>query len=650
MLKNLALKTLIPILFLISGLILIFAFYIIVIPAAKKETYEFAEKQSRLLMQSHQGRLDTLLSSGNETRIGYDIFFAAADERIKMILVIDEKNTIQYAHRSRLVGETIDNIGIAFSRDLIDTTTKYGTISVDRVTDQSDLIAAYAGLTFVTPDNTINRWTLIIVEDYGTVLDHITSIVTFPSELLATFFIIIGTGLVAILGLRLRKRLTPLLDSAAAIANGNTNVRSNLSGQDEFAELSMAFDHMAEQFENQQKQLKIAKDTAEKANRTKTLFLAGISHEIRTPLTNIIGFLELIDQPTTNADDIKLFSQSAKVSADTLLGLIEDIMQFSKLDSGEIIPINEPFCLNLLVQTIVEPYTQQLSENFLDIRIESESDEPIWIESDYRIIRQILMNLLSNAIKFTLNGTITVGLGIRDKSEHNSIATIWVEDSGIGMKPSLRSEIEDFLNRPQDKQYEDALGLGVSICKQLSSLLNGQWTIESIEGEGSKFTLEIETTKAAPQTELSFKDINIHQQNQLNILIVDDHTVNRLLIQSIVEKWGHSVTCVDSGPEAIEAVKATLIYPDKPFFDVCLLDINMPNMNGYETIQNIRTLSEKTARLPSIAITANVSEQDRTECLKHEIEGFVPKPIDTENLAAELFRVTHILETNSKRQ
>jgi len=378
------------------------------------------------------------------------------------------------------------------------------------------------------------------------------------------------------------------LESSAAIAAGDTYVRSNLKGQDEFAELSTAFDNMAEQFERQQQQLKIAKETAENANRAKTLFLSGISHEIRTPLTNVIGFLELIDQPDSDSNDIKLFSQSAKISAETLLGLIEDIMQFSRLDAGEITPQSEPFCLNLLVQNIVEPYIQQAGENSLIIKIKSLSDDPIWIESDFRIIRQILMNLISNAIKFTTSGTITIGFNIIENTDDKATISLSVHDTGIGMPDHLQEQIENYLNAPGPKQYEDDLGLGISICKPLSAILNGEWSIESKENQGSKFTLNLRTKLTSAKTELSFKNINTHRQNQLNILVVDDHTINRLLIQSILEKWGHRVTCAKSGKEAIEIVKATLIYPDKAFFDVCLIDINMPQMSGYETIQNIR--------------------------------------------------------------
>ncbi len=642
MFQNMALKTLIPILFLISGLLLIFAFYFIVIPSANREAYEFSEEQSRLLLQSQQGRLDTLLTSGNATRIGYDIFFAAADERVKMILVINDNGVIEYAHRSKLIGKTLDNIGLNFSDDLIKTTTQYGTISVAPIEDKPEMIAAYAGLSFVK-DAAVNRWTLIIVEDYGAVLKHVTSIVTFPSELLATFFIVIGLAVATILGARLKNRLAPLLENSAAVAAGQTSVRTNLKGQDEFADLSNAFDNMADQFEIQQQQLKLAKETAENANRAKTLFLSGISHEIRTPLTNIIGFLELMDLPNSDSDDIKLYSQSAKTSAGTLLGLIEDIMQFSKLDAGEITSNNEPFCLSLLIQNIVEPYTQQAGENSLALRIKSLSDEPIWIESDYRIIRQILMNLISNAIKFSSNGTVTVGHDIDFKTAEIGKVSIWVEDDGIGMTVNKTENIEKYLNGSHESHYEGDLGLGVSICKQLSGFLDAKWHVNSTEGEGSKFLFEILVKPTSPKTEVSFKDINIHGQNHLNILVVEDHMINQLLIQSILEKWGHTVTCSKTGEEAIEAVKATLIYPDKNFFDVCLLDINMLNMNGYETIFNIRALSDKTANLPSIAVTANVSEQSKRECINHGIEGFVAKPIDTENLAAELFRVTHIL-------
>jgi signal transduction histidine kinase/ActR/RegA family two-component response regulator len=646
MLKNLSLKTLIPVLFLSSGLILIFAFYLIVLPAAQKEAYEFAEKQSRLLIQSQQGRLDTLLSSGNDTRIAYDIFFAAADQRIKMILVLDEEGIIRYAHRTKLLGKHIQSTGLTFSSEIQGRTARYGTIAVAPIENHPELIAAYAGLSFVT-DQKVNRWSLIIVEEYGSILKHITSLITFPSELLATFFVIIGLLLAMVLRLRLRNRLTPLLESSAEIAAGKINVRTNLQGQDEFAELSSAFDNMAEQFENQQQQLQVAKDLAESANRAKTLFLAGISHEIRTPLTNIIGFLELMDQPDTDRSDQQLYTKSAKISAETLLGLIEDILQFSRLDAGEISAIYEPFCLNLLIQNIIEPFAQQAGENSITIRIESKSDEPIWLESDYRIIRQIVMNLMSNAIKFTSSGSVIVGIDVEDIGEKLTV-TIWVKDTGFGMRPELRDEIEKYLNHTNDQDYHDNLGLGISICKRLGVIIDGKWQVESKEGEGSRFCFTIEAPKAHPTTELSFKEINTNNQNTLNILVIDDHTINRLLIQSILEKWGHNVTCVKGGAEAIEAVKATLIYPDKKYFDVFLVDINMPGMDGYETANNLRALSDETANLPGIAVTAHVSDEDKEECLKHGINGYISKPIDTEMLASEIFRVTHILSDDDQ--
>jgi CheY-like chemotaxis protein len=257
------------------------------------------------------------------------------------------------------------------------------------------------------------------------------------------------------------------------------------------------------------------------------------------------------------------------------------------------------------------------------------------------------MNLMSNAIKFTSSGSISVGIDVEPAGEKLAVS-IWVQDTGFGMHPELMDEIERYLNLADDPDYQGNLGLGISICKRLSALIEGAWQIESTEGEGSKFTFSIEAPIAHPTTELSFKEINTNNHNTLNILVIDDHTINRLLIQSILEKWGHNVTCVKGGAEAIDAVKATLIYPDKRYFDVFLVDINMPGMNGYETADNLRALSEETANLPGIAVTAHVSEEDKEQCLKHGIDGYVSKPIDTETLASEIFRVTHINNNDGK--
>ncbi|MDH4200020.1 MAG: ATP-binding protein [Spirochaetia bacterium] len=384
-----------------------------------------------------------------------------------------------------------------------------------------------------------------------------------------------------------------------------------------------------------EKELRLAKEHAETGARAKSTFLANMSHEIRTPMNSIIGFMELSLEHPDITNEIRSYLRTAHNSAKGLMVIINDILDISKLEAGKIEIDKSIFHLPRFLKDTMQILNLKSEEKALQLNLEIAPDLYQCIISDSTRLRQILINIIGNSIKFTAKGSITLSV---HRSEKNALE-FSVVDTGIGMTPKQLEKIFHPFTQADESTARrfGGTGLGTTISKQLVELLGGEIHAESKIDQGSAFyfTIPYEVPECGIACDL--KCDNHGQQGEIalpelkrifHILVAEDITENATLVKIRLNEQGSEITIAQNGKEALEAW-------GKNHFDLILMDVQMPVMDGLEATREIRRLESGSARhIPILALTASVMQQDRQECLKVGMDDIVTKPIDFD----ELFR------------
>lgn len=372
-----------------------------------------------------------------------------------------------------------------------------------------------------------------------------------------------------------------------------------------------------------------ATQKAEEAVKSKQQFLSNMSHEIRTPMNAIIGFTKVILKTDLTAKQ-KEYLTAIKISGDSLIVLINDILDLAKVDAGKMSFEKTPFKLHLSIKAMLHLFETKIQEKNLQLIINYDHDIPDVLEGDPVRLHQIILNLVSNAVKFTNKGTITVNVQLIRQNDKMVTIKFAIEDTGIGIeKNKIAAVFENFQQATSEtSRLFGGTGLGLAIVKQLVEAQNGVIKVQSTLDKGSTFSflLDFNKTNAEAVLEPEILEQNTDVKNT-KILVAEDMELNQLLMKTLLDDFGFECEIASNGKIAIEKLK-------EKKYDIVLMDLQMPEINGFEATRYIREVLK--FDIPIIALTADVTTIDVEKCKEVGMNDYISKPIDERLLYSKL--------------
>ncbi|PTN35042.1 response regulator [Desulfonatronum sp. SC1] len=508
--------------------------------------------------------------------------------------------------------------------------------------------------------------------------------------------ILLATGATYVLARALSRPVLNLTDTARMVSHGELHHRADVRSRDEIGLLAATFNEMVANLRTTQVELRksmnaleaanihLADETeqahrlaeaARQANIAKSQFLANMSHELRTPLNGVVSMMELLRDTTTTPEQIEYINMAA-VSAESLLGLINDTLDFSRIEAGKLELAAREFDLEQELGQLTAILSARAKDKRIEIISRYDVRAPRMVLGDNLRLRQILFNLGWNAVKFTDTGHVLLEISCKRTTGSNAVFHFSVQDTGIGVAPEKLQEIFDHFTQADSsstRQYGGA-GLGLAISKQLVQAMGGKLTVESTLGAGSSFSFDLELPlgdqpgvqnevppiqatlrsrsspdpQAAPPVKIFLEEEPAavpspiptpvcsksgEQWADVDILLAEDHPINRKSVVAILKKMGLTTSTAVNGKEAVEMIATRR-------FDLVLMDCQMPIMDGYEATRWIREMEQDRngGGIPIIALTANAMEGDREKCLAAGMTDYLAKPFAKKEFVAMLNR------------
>jgi len=385
----------------------------------------------------------------------------------------------------------------------------------------------------------------------------------------------------------------------------------------------------------------LKRQIAENAVKAKQQFLSNMSHEIRTPMNSIIGFTNIVLKSKLDETQ-KGYINAIKVSGDALVVLINDILDLAKVDAGKMTFEQIPFNLSVSISTMLQLFETKIKEKNLELLEEFDRTIPQILVGDPMRLRQIILNLLSNAIKFTTEGKITMSVRMLEEYAEKATIEFALTDTGIGIPEDRLAQIFNNFEQAsrETSRSHGGTGLGLAIVKQMVELQGGSIIVKSKVGKGSTFgfVMSFKKPEAETKTETEPEAETKTVIKNVKVLVAEDIVLNQLLIKIILEDYGFEVDIVANGKIAIE-------YLQKNKYDIILMDLQMPEMNGFEAITYIR--AQMNSKIPVIALTADVTTVDVEKCKALGLNDYISKPIEEKLLYSKIIKCLKNLDLNN---